>query len=767
MSITATCGACGRNFIAPDKFQGKRVKCKGCGEIFTVQSAAAPGNAGDSDAETDPLAQLAAVAVSDSNTGSSVSPFDRDDEDDAQDGSDEEGPSKLGLAPNVLTFDYPGASDVDRWLPITLVIIGFLLLTVSGTNQDTRGVSWISLTRFLTPSFLYAAFTFPITLAMVRKSAKEQRYALPPNDRLRCFASYMPAFVLITWMQMAGDGLTIVQLLAGIFGLCVSSVILWLLFRIREEHIGTTVVYGAGGFAAGIAFSIALMFGLNKLGEQVVISQHAQASVPVSPFGEGLGWVSAAPTPVVAAVVNKPIAPPPPIAAATETAVAALPGSSVIGQFDAQTIPGMFDDIINPFGSSSFIGVIRSKPNSVNIESWNTQTWECKSGTLKLPGRPSGNILISPDGERLAWIAEFPRLAVQIWSLSSASVVSSVDLDRLQGNAELIGFISPDLMLIDRTTVSKSSPAVVVPSPADNSAAAVPPPAVVSAPASDDFFQELNARSRHANKTPEAVPSADGTVAVPAAAAPPAKPVVTPPARVDQLDPVGMHHFSVVDVTTGTTVHSFTLPPLAANPSASPGADSSGLLRYGQNFAVSVENKRLVAAVKVDDIPSLIQIDLSTGKTVGTIKVAEIDPGLSGSPTGLAYSNDGANLAALFENDGSALLLAYDAMTGKKISNFVYPSGPLDGASHGQFSGSSICWLDPSPFWLVYGQGVVSTQTGAHLKAADLNLTNPTEQRFLQDDRVQLVTNEPTGKRVVILKLDRTKLETATDLMGN
>ena len=757
MSITATCGACGRNFIAPDKFQGKRVKCKGCGEIFTVQSADASGHLVDSDAETDPLSQLAAVAVSDSNTGSHGSTSDQSDEEEEE----HAGPTGAGLMPNVLTFDYPGSSDVDKWLPITLVVIGFLLLTASASNQDSSGPGWISVTRFLTPALLYATFTFPITLAMVCKAAKEQRYALPPNYVLRCFGSYMPAFVLITWMQMAGDGLTIVQLLAGIFGLCISSTLLWLLFRLREEHIGTTVAYGAGGFAAGIAFTIALTMGINKIGQLIVVSNHAQASIPVSPFGEGLSWPAVPPAPVVVAAA-KPAPPPPP--AAIETTAVALPGAAVIGQFDPQTIPGVFDDIINPFGSGPFVGVIRSKPKSVSIESWNIETWESKTGTLQLPGRPAGNIAISTDGERLAWIAEFPRLAIQIWSFSSGTVISSVDLDRSQGDADLIGFVSSDLLLIDRTA-SKPVPTVATPSPAENPVAEVPPPAVVSAPASDDFFQELNSKSRHHGGQPEAAPSA--------VAAPPAAPVaVAPvptvkPAAIEPVEEQGAHHLSIVDVATGTTLRNFVLPPLAADPDTSPGIGSTGSLRDGQNIAVSVVSKRMASAVKVADIPSLLQIDLLTGRTLPTIKIPEIDPNLSGSPTGLAYSNDGTSLAALFENDGSALLLVYDTATGKKTSSFVYPSGPLDGVPHGSLRGSSICWLDPSPFWLVYGQGVVSTQTGAHLKSADLNLTNPSHQRFLEDDRVQLLTNTASGKRLNILKLDRTKLDTALELMSN
>src|SRR5688572_12201810 len=37
MSIQATCDACGRTYSVPDKYEGKRLACKECGETFEVQ----------------------------------------------------------------------------------------------------------------------------------------------------------------------------------------------------------------------------------------------------------------------------------------------------------------------------------------------------------------------------------------------------------------------------------------------------------------------------------------------------------------------------------------------------------------------------------------------------------------------------------------------------------------------------------------------------------------------------------------------------------
>jgi len=72
-----------------------------------------------SDTETDPLSQLAAVATSDLVPGSSSNRLDGLDHGDDPE-EDSEVNHKSRLAPNVLTFSYPGADDVDRWLPIAL-----------------------------------------------------------------------------------------------------------------------------------------------------------------------------------------------------------------------------------------------------------------------------------------------------------------------------------------------------------------------------------------------------------------------------------------------------------------------------------------------------------------------------------------------------------------------------------------------------------------------------------------------------------------------
>jgi hypothetical protein len=740
MSITATCAACGRKFIAPAQFQGKRVKCKGCGQVFVVPSAAssASSNGNGSDTEADALSQLAAVAtvsapVSDRITSDPISGFESPAE------AAEEATRKLtkGFEPNVLTFNYPGADDVDQWLAPALIVIGILVLLAGASSGDNKGAAWITFTRFFTPVMLYSALAFPITLGMLRKASRKLKYGMPPNFVQRGFAVYLPAFALVVWTS--GEGFTITQLFAGILGLIVSSCLLWLLFRLREEHIGTMAVFGAAGFAISAALIISITLGLNRIAWLMVASDHAEASVPVSPFGENLSWVQPPPAPVVAPE------PPPakPVPAVVSSTAPPAPLAGLIGSFDPGGIPPLVEEVLDPMSSSPFVGIVRRQQSAVSVECWNTQTWKPQAGTLKLPGMPGGNMVISTDGEKLAWIADFPHLSIQIWSFTSGRVVSSVNLDRLLGHPELVGFIGPDLLLIDRTGRKNHR------DPSDQPPAS-PKPDAPAKPAPTPKPHKPNIFDMDADQPDDAPQAGAANPAAPTKPAAPSVPVI-------QLS----HEFSTIDITTGNTVASFTVPALVpdrdSSAPASAFAAASAPLRYGRNFAVSVAAQRMVAAIDTIEKPTLIQIDLNTGKLLPPITVAEMEPGMGTSVTGLSYSNDGQSLAALYESAGSAQLLTYSTDSGAETSSLFFPAGPLEGQPHDPFRSSSICWLDPAPFLLVYGRGVVSTRVALHFKEADLSLENVVNQRYTDGDRIELVTN--TAK-VSVLRLDREKMET-------
>jgi hypothetical protein len=724
----------------------------------------------------DSLALLADAAAS--STGSAITsppapaptpaaasfpnPFDQPEEDDVP----TSGPFgiKPGYTPNVLTFDYPGAADVDQWLPLCLCVVGFLLLIACNNTADARGFAWIPFVRVGTAGLFYFLITTQLTMLMISKASTKLRFMLPPNPLLRCLGSYMPAFFLITLLQLQGDVFSVSQFFIGALGLVLSSGAVWLFFRLKDENVGTTVMYGAGGFALGAVISLAATFGLNAAARSIVASQHAQAQVPVSPFGQGLAWVAppppepqpqprvaqapAASQPAAVASSAAPaplptVAPPAPTPGATPNSSSSTPwftpGTSAakpdvtpgnpaapatqnqtvsLGQIEVSTIPGVIQDVIQPIGDAPVIGVVRGEQNATAIECWSTDTWTRSPGTLRLPGAAPGNIIMSADGRRVAWIAEFPRLSIQVWSFTSGSVIGSFYLDRTEHRSQLVAFVGNDQVLLDRSVPKPAGPA-------DPAPPATPKPD--TATGSTHWFEPIT----------------------------PAKPI-TPADQGTSTDGTQVHQMILIDISTGQPVRTLELPMLSAE--TKPTVASMDPIQFGQNIALSIPTHRLAAAVWKDGAPSILQYDLTTGKQLSSIKISEIDPDQSRMPSALAYNDNGRSLAALFESGGSAILLVYDPALAKKTNSFLYPSGPLEGTSHSAYQGCALCWLDPSPFWCVYGQGIVSTSNGAHLRAGDLSVPEVCSQRQLRGDKLLLISNTPTGRQVQVLHLDRDQL---------
>jgi hypothetical protein len=761
MTISVACPSCERKFQAPAQFGGKRIKCKVCGEIFVVplpDQVAVPTE--DVDDDLSALAESVRGMDSPNRSRAGMAPTPA-----GKPGGSGTAPSaKNALAPNVLTFAYPGADDVDRWLPASLTVLCFLVLADVVVGPDTHDAVWIALTRFVTMAVLYCMLIFPLAWMMIKKASRETRFAMPPQAQFRCFAAYLPAFLLSAWFFSQQNSGFFVPVVGSILGLALSSGVLFLLFRLREPDIVTYSVQGAGGFLGGLLGSILLAVLLNALVQMIVTDNKAEKSVPASPFAGSLAWVAA---PAPAATHNQPqtgsetnsqtssqtvslsnLTPrsTPRHAQATPVApepapAAAGSSSSLVDSIESGKIPGPIDEVIQPLSNSPAIAILRNNQTGISIEPWNTTDWQKGDGVLQLPAGAAKKFVLSTDGQKLAWIAEFPRLSVQVWSFPDGTVSMAIPLDKSEGTAELIGFVSDDRLLIERGNSKKASgapAAAQTASPADPTADEPPPESVFGG-----FKINPSELSReHAAAQHDAAQSP----------APKTEPVAAP---TDDAT-VPAHAMEIIDTLAGTTDCNFDLPALVTD-FVSAGQASNVIkapLHLGNNVAISAAAHRLVAAAMVQDIPTLIPFDLTTGRRLASTRITEVDPSQSGGLTGLAYSNDGSKLAALFEHDQSALLLAYDAANGKKISDRVYPFGPLEGAPHSQPDNGAIAWLDPAPLWLVYGQGFLSTKTGAHLKSADLNVGTVISQRVLDEHHIELVVSENGSRQVKVVDLN-------------
>jgi hypothetical protein len=603
---------------------------------------------------------------------------------------------------------------------------------------------------------------FPLTWMMVKKAARESKYAMPPQAQFRCFAAYMPTLLIAGWMFSQENGGFFIPFVGCVLGLMISSAILWLLFRIRETDIVTYCMQAAGGFIGGLFASIALALLLNYFTSMVVSDNKAQKSVPSSPYAGALSWVPQAPappsdetklatshSPVISSfksVVPKVTRPEPTV----------VSSSGLVSSIESGKIIGVIDGVIEPLSNAPQFAVLRNGQTGISIEPWSAIDWQKLPGTLQLPTGAARKFVISTDGKKLAWIAEFPRLSVQIWSFADATVSDAITLDKSQGTADLIGFVDSDKLLIERGNAKPagSSPApAAAPKPETSSATPTPADVPPEQPDPDSVFGgfKLNpnelARQHAAAQKAAADRAAHQTVVTPA---PDAAGTAAGSGTTDDLIPA--HAMSIIDITAGTTVCDFSLPELVADLGAA--ANQKVSLHLGVNTAISTASHCIAVAISAQDVPTILQYDLRTGKRLAAIKINEVDPSQSGGLTGLAYSNDGTRLASLFEHNDSALLLVHDAATGKKNADHEFPYGPLEGAPHSQPENGAIAWLDPSPLMLFYGQGFVSSKNFTHVKSADLGLGTVISQRMLDGHRVQLLIANNGGRQVDVVDLN-------------
>ena len=91
-------------------------------------------------------------------------------------------------------YKFPTATELDRWLPIVLPVVGLVWLTIEtlGTAPRRRGGSGpLRLVPFLG---LFAGLVWPITLSAVKLAAEQLKFDLPPLSKYRVLAAFAVPF---------------------------------------------------------------------------------------------------------------------------------------------------------------------------------------------------------------------------------------------------------------------------------------------------------------------------------------------------------------------------------------------------------------------------------------------------------------------------------------------------------------------------------------------------------------------------------------------
>ncbi len=505
MQVTVVCDNCQKAYAADASLAGRRMRCRGCGNIVTVPHQSGAPGAGEGESadgpDLDALAQVErsfagsdalAAAHASTRVQQAVGP-NQADQSNLPTGMEDvplsgEGIEQAGRAN--LRFNFAGSKELDLIAPWLLVVGSLIWLFGHSSRTNRTDAGWITLTAAVAWIGFYAGLIWPITFAMIKQAGKTVGFQLPRTARFRTFASYMPALVLTATLWMLGHGAIASALMGALGGLLVASCCVWILFRLRPEEVPVTAGLGATGYLLGVVLSGALLFGLNALARSIADATGTTA-IPMSPFGAGFVWSpinSAAaieaearartrtvraeradPKVIAPPVVETGPSGPPPVTpqlAATVTSAAAAvitdilprgpvvdvgpqiaaPTSPLVASFSpasAMRLPA--DKFIFALTPSPFVATMQRNAGLVSFVCWDSRTWKRVNPQPVSIKAAQGNddFVLSADGARLARTATFLRREIEIYSFATPNrAPETIPLNEsAEGMHKLLGFL--------------------------------------------------------------------------------------------------------------------------------------------------------------------------------------------------------------------------------------------------------------------------------------------------------------------------------------
>ena len=131
--------------------------------------------------------------------------------------------------------------------------------------------------------------------------------------------------------------------------------------------------------------------------------------------------------------------------------------------------------------------------------------------------------------------------------------------------------------------------------------------------------------------------------------------------------------------------------------------------------------------------------DLTTRKPVGEAPLPKSsDP--SSTCAGMTFSNDGKELAAVFDEGGSPRLVCWDLTSGKPdVDQILDPKYDIRRFANDQ--GRAVEWLPGRDGWLIYGQALIDRQSGRRIWTLPLSNPEfpPTQRRLIDGERTDHV----------------------------
>jgi hypothetical protein len=401
------------------------------------------------------------------------------------------------LRPSV-PMDFPGADALDRMAPLFLIVIGLGWLSLAAFQSNTTEFGWVGLVRFVVFMTLCAGVMFPLGYWAIRSAGRKHRFMLPPTPTLRAFAAFTLAFTVPVALWQASGSISVL-----IFGACLGVAMacgaVWFLFRIQAPEMNTTMVRTASAFVLSVAIAYVGLMGINSVFAAVARRSGTNqfASSPMGPFDWdvpiGTGPEIKPRKPTVALNVpdtqpatqesgttkpanstimidvpktTEPVVPPPADTTTTTTVIPPVVKSTAPSVLTTQTAPTATHtvDVTEPTsplvakisviaelekstrvvftpGLGNVAAAITSDANGESVQFFSGNPL-VKKGETKFEvetGVPQ-HYCLSANGETLARLVSFPKLAVQLWNTPTNKETKIVPLDPTRGVPELLGF---------------------------------------------------------------------------------------------------------------------------------------------------------------------------------------------------------------------------------------------------------------------------------------------------------------------------------------
>lgn len=469
MSITASCGNCGKTYQAPDRMAGKSVRCKACGEIFRIDS-------GDGGVDLDALSQ----SVSDEEFpthqasamhGKAIGGPSLDEHGRARIHRDDDveafhvAGNRVGSQRSNYRFRYPGAKAVDQLLPWVLVILAFFLVgNASMTSEAVIGETpptGVGISRMLILFAAYLFIIFPVSHVAIKMAATKMRFSLPNAAVWRSFAAFTPVLMMGGWLFVRSGGAGIALTMGLLVGVALAIGAVAVLFRVFPNEVPTVAAYSAVGALGSSIFAALAIVAINLIAVSLA-GMDKNPTLFVSPIAVGLNWIEKPATPVAIAPKNRttttpanttapvvetpPTVPVPPANLSPLTTIAlpkpAADETQLLSALQLAPVTAGFDVVVLPPVESAAMAIVRIPSGGV-VEVWDRGTWR-QPTTQKGRGFDFGQgaLVVNTTGRRVFRLVRTPTDRLEEVTLGNIAGRAPITMVGAATNRSVLGFVS-------------------------------------------------------------------------------------------------------------------------------------------------------------------------------------------------------------------------------------------------------------------------------------------------------------------------------------